>query len=199
MFGLKRAFARKAEPSGETVTARLNARLQPLDRGEYFEHPLGEALRKEGLGEVTGGGTQLADEPAGIAFCDLELQLPELSEAVLAGIIARLDALGAPKGSKLIIEATGREIPFGRFEGLALYLDGTTLPDEVYQSCDINQVIAELGRLMGDKGAFRGYWEGSKDTGLYCYGPSFSEMAAAIAPLLAAYPLCQGARVEQIA
>lgn len=85
---------------------------------EYFEHLLGEALKRDGLGEVAGGGVQLAEEPAGIAFCDLELQLRELSDAVLAGIIERLEALGAPKGSKLITESTGREIPFGRVEGL---------------------------------------------------------------------------------
>lgn len=197
MFNLKRAF--KAAPKGETVTARLNARVQPVDRGEYFEEPLGEMLRKEGFGEVTGGGTQLAEEPAGIAFCDLELSLSDISDAAFAKIVARLEGLGAPKGSKLIVESTGREIPFGKFEGLAVYLNGTDLPDEVYASCDINHVVSELNRLMGPKGSFRGFWEGSRDTSLYCYGPSFPEMAKAIEPLLTSYPLCQKARVEQIA
>jgi hypothetical protein len=198
MFGLKFGAKRQAV-EGEVVTARLNARVQPIDRGEYFEDPLDEALKALSLGAVTGGGTQLAEEPAGIAFCDLEIVVESASETTLQAIIARLEQLGAPKGSKLIIEATGAEIPFGSHEGLAVFLNGADLPDDVYQSCDINHVISELDRLMGAAGKFKGYWEGSKETGLYCYGPSFADMKTAIEPLLSAYPLCRKARVEQIA
>ena len=199
MFGLKRVFAAKAAPSGETVVARLNARVQPIDRGEHFEDPLADTLKAEGLGEVTGGGTQLCGDPGGIAFCDVEILLTEANEAALQRVVARLEELGAPKGSKLIVEATAREIPFGRQEGLALFLNGTDLPDAVYETCALDHVVEELDRLMGPKGKFRGHWQGSRDTGLYCYGPSFTDMQSAIAPLLASYPLCQGARVEQIA
>jgi hypothetical protein len=199
MFNLRRVFAAKPAPAAETVTARLNARLQPIDRGEQFEHPLGEALQSEGLGEVVGGGTQLAGEPAGIEFCDVEIRLKHASEPVLRRVIERLEFLGAPKGSRLIIESSGREIAFGNQEGLALVLNGTDLPAEIYASCDINHVVSELSRLMGEKGSFRGYWEGSKETSLYCYGGSFVEMSKAIEPLLNNYPLCRGAKVEQIA
>ncbi len=201
MFGFK--FGRKQEeetaPEGDYVIARLNARVQPIDRGEYFEDPLQETLQAGDLGEVTGGGTQLADEPAGIAFCDVEIRVNDLGEQTLTAIAQRLEALGAPKGSKLIIDADGREIAFGAHEGLAVFLDGQNLPDNVYAECDVNHVIAELDRLMGEKGAFRGYWQGSAKTGLYCYGASFDAMKDAIAPLLSSYPLCQNAIVEQIA
>lgn len=199
MFNFGRA-AKAEMPAlrGETVTARLNARVQPIARGEYFEDPLAETLESEDLGEVAGGGTQLAGEPYGIEFCDIEIRLNEASAPALARVIARLEALGAPKGSKLIVEATGREVAFGAFEGLAIFMNGVDLPDAVYADCDINHVVAELDRLIG-KGAFRGYWEGARDTVLYCYGPSFADMAMAIAPLLKGYPLCAGARVEQIA
>ena len=54
------------EAERRCITARLNARVQPMDRGTYFEDPLNETLLHANLGEVTGGGTQLADEPAGI-------------------------------------------------------------------------------------------------------------------------------------
>ena len=50
------------------VVARLNARVQPIARGDYFEDPLQDTLEQAGVGEVTGGGTQLADEPAGIGL-----------------------------------------------------------------------------------------------------------------------------------
>lgn len=198
MFGLKFG-AKKTEPDGEFVTARLNARVQPIDRGDYFEDPLHETLKKSNLGSVTGGGTQLAEDPAGIAFCDVEINVHEASEETLQTIADRLEALGAPKGSKLIVENTGREIPFGKQEGIAVYLNGVDLDDEVYASCDFDTVVSELNRMMGDKGAYRGYWQGERETGVYCYGPSYNEMKTAIEPFLNSYPLCQESRVEQIA
>lgn len=198
MFGLK--FGAKKKPiEGEIVIARLNARLQPMQRGEHFEDPLIEVLKDLGVGEVTGGGTQLSGDERGVDFCDIEMALSDTSEAALQSIIAALEELGAPKGSKLIVDASGAERPFGAAEGLALFLNGTDLPDEVYAQCDINHVIAELDRLMDGDGRLQGYWEGDRETALYCYGASFEAMRAAIAPLLEDYPLCQKARVEQIA
>ena len=55
------------------IIAQLNARVQPIDRGDYFEDPLDEVLKSSGLGEVTGGGTQMAAEPDGIEYCDVEI------------------------------------------------------------------------------------------------------------------------------
>jgi hypothetical protein len=198
MFGLKLG-AKKKPVEGEIVIVRLNARLQPVQRGEHFEDPLGEVLADIGVGAVTGGGTQLTGDDRGVDFCDVELSLTDASESALQAIIAALEELGAPKGSKLIVEATGAETPFGAAEGLALFLNGTGLPDEVYAACDVNFVLEEADRLMGEAGKVKGYWEGSMDTALYCYGPSFEAMRAAIEPLLQGYPLCQKARVEQIA
>ncbi len=199
MFGLNFKRKAEAEPEGEFLIARLNARVQPIDRGDYFEDPLDETLNELGLGAVTGGGTQLADEPDGIEFVDLEIVVADTSETTRQAIIARLEEIGAPKGSKLINETTGEEFPFGTHEGMAIFLNGSDLPDSVYAECDINHVIAELDRLMGAKGKFKGYWEGSRETALYCYGPSFDEMRAAVASLLDDYPLCAKARVTQIA
>lgn len=201
MFGIKFGGAKKqAEaPQGEFVTARLNAKVQPIDRGDYYEDPLSDTLKAGGLGEVTGGGTQLTEAPCGIEFCDLEICVTEAGEETLATIIKRLNELGAPKGSRLIIESTGMQIPFGVTEGIAVYLNGSDLADEVYRDCDVNLVIDEFDRLLAGRGAFRGYWEGEKETALFCYGVSYAGMKSALAPFLAEYPLCEGARVEQIA
>ena len=201
MFGINFGGAKKQQPApeGEFVTARLNARLQPMDRGDYFEDPLIEEFEKNKLGDVTGGGTQLADEPAGIEFCDLEIMLHEVNDEALKAITDKLESLGAPKGSKLIVESDGREIPFGTHEGIGIFLNGTDLPDKTYEECDVNHVIDTLNLLMGEKGEFRGHWQGSKETALYCYGPSFEDMREAISGFLSDYPLCKGARVEQIA
>ncbi len=198
MFGLN--FGVKKKPAdGDLVVVRLNARLQPVHRGEHFETPLSEVMAELSLGEVTGGGTQLSGDDAGVSFCDIEVRMPDAGETSLETLIAALEELGAPKGSKLLVGGGDAEKPFGTHEGLALFLNGTQLPDEVYATSDINDVISELDLLMGEKGQFRSYWEGALDTALYCYGPSFAGMREAIDPLLAGHPLCQKARVEQIA
>ena len=199
MFGFRFGAKKKAEPQGEYVIARLNARVQPIDRGDFYEDPLEETLMKLGVGTVTGGGTQLADEPAGIEFCDLEIRLNNADAETLENVVERLEALGAPKGSRLIVESENREIPFGKFEGLAVYLNGVDLDDEVYESCQLDDVIENFNALMGDDGQYRGFWQGSRETGVYCYGASYQAMKEAIAPFLNTYPLCEGARVEQIA
>jgi hypothetical protein len=198
MFGFSFA-AKKKHVAGRLVVVRLNARLQPMHRGEHFEDPLIDIVKELSLGEVTGGGTQLSDDDTGVEFCDIELIMPETSETALGSLIAALEELGAPKGSRLLIGEEGVETPFGTHEGLALFLNGTDLPDEVYKTSDVNHVIAELDRLMGEKGRFMSDWEGARESVLYCYGPSFAAMRAAIEPLLSGYPLCQKARVEQIA
>jgi hypothetical protein len=182
------------------VTARLNARVQPMQRGEFFEDPLAETLSDRGIGEVEGGGSQLAEEPVGIEFCDVEIRLPAFSTEAVGAIVARLNELGAPKGSKLLFSDAARApMDFGVTEGLAVYLNGTDLPMAVYQNSDINHVIQECVRLMDGRGDWRGYWEGARETSLYFYGESYDGMMAAIAPFVAAYPLFQMARFERIA
>jgi hypothetical protein len=192
MLGLK-----KKKKLSVCVTAQMNARLQPMHRG-HFADALHETLEQRQIGEVTGGGTQLAEEPAGIAYCDIEIYLTDDRQTTLDAVAEELNKLGAPKGSKLIL-SNGRQIPFGVHDGLALFLNGMDLPDEVYANSDINHVIDECERLMAGGGRMLSYWEGSRDTALYFYGASFEQMKAAIAPFVASYPLCQKSRIEQIA
>jgi len=179
------------------VIARLNNRAQPIDRGELFEDPLSEVFEEAGTGEVTGGGTQLSVEGE-VAFCDVEIALPTASDEVLSNVAKALETCGAAKGSKLLV-GDGREVPFGILEGLGLYLNGTDLPAEVYQSSDVNFVYDEVNRLVEGLGEIQTYWQGSRETALYVYGASFSEMNSRLAPLLSTYPLCQKCRVVQIA
>lgn len=187
------------ETANETmVIARLNARVQPVDRGDYFEDPLDDALREAGIGEVTGGGTQLAEEPDGIEFCELEIMVADPSEETLGKITQTLEDLGAPKGSLLQMEGKP-DRSFGTHEGFGIFLNGTDLPDEVYANTDVNDVIEKLEACMGDGGAFRGYWQGSQETALYFYGESFEHMKSATADYVAKTPLCERSRIVQIA
>jgi hypothetical protein len=179
--------------------ARLNARILPLDRGEKYEEPLEEALAKHGLGEVTGGGTMHA-ESGEIDFCGIDIDLTDISKGV-PFVCDFLSQCGAPKGSKLEFESDGKktEVPFGTAEGIAVYLNGTDLPDEVYRDCDVNFVYSEINRLLGERGAIQGYWQGPTETALYLYGNLANEMRGLIAGFIAQYPLCQRARIVQIA
>lgn len=193
-------FSRKKPPQNNAmIIARLNARVQPVDRGEYFEDPLDEVLKSSNIGEVTGGGTQLADEPDGIEFCDVEIMAVDLSEETIALVVETLEKLGAPKGSRLLLDGQDDEVPFGKLEGLGLFLNGTDLPAEVYAASDVNQIIAECERLMQGIGSFRGHWEGSKETALYFYGTTFTEMEAAISEFIVNDPGCALSRIVQIA
>lgn len=191
-------FRRKVAVKNPIVVAHLNVRSQPLQRGEFFEDPLDELLAKEGMGSVLGGGTELADEPAGISSCDIEISLIDTDLAAIQKVILMLEKLGAPKGSEL--RTQGREpIPFGMMEGLAVFLNGTDLPGEVYESADVNATLSGLSDAMIGKGMLLGHWEGSRETALYFYGTSFDVMKEAALTYMVRDPLCGKCRFEQIA
>lgn len=178
--------------------AKLNARVMPLDRGDRYEDPLQAALDVNGYAEVTGGGT-IQRKDGEIEFCGIDIDLIDVEKAPQF-ICKCLTECGAPKGSVLEFELNGEEckIPFGEFEGLAIYFNGTDLPKEVYATCDINYVCSEINRLLGDRGEIQGDWQGPKETALYLYGQSADEMKKLIAPLMSEYALCQKARYEVI-
>lgn len=192
---LGRFFSKKPEASGTLVIVRLNDRIQPIDRGERYEDPLQELLAKNAWGEVSGGGSQLSEDGE-ILFCDIELQLSETTPDVLHAITDKLESLGAPVGSRVMSEP---ELPFGRGEGLAIYLNGTDLPDETYRDCDADFVFSEFNRLLSGIGSVHSHWQGPTETALYVYGRTASEMRAALQPFLESYPLCNRARVVPIA
>lgn len=198
LFGGGAKSADQPEPAGDLVIARLNARAQPLDRGDLYEDPLDDVLQAKKLGQVTGGGTQLT-ETGEIAFCDVEIVLAQASDGALDEVRKCLEAQGAPKGSSLMIEDREDEIAFGVNEGLAVYLNGTDLPDEVYADCDVNHIYSEFDRLLGAAGKVHSYWNGPTETALYLYGPSHDAMVDSIKPFVESYPLCQKARLEKIA
>jgi hypothetical protein len=195
-------FFKKKEPKNEApsriIVAQLNARIQPMHRGEFFEDPLGEELQRASIGEVTGGGT-MQNQNGEIASCDIEIELAKPNPQAADKIIEILERLGAPKGSKLKIEAENRDVPFGTTEGLAVYLNGTDLPDDVYETCDSNFVYSEFDRLLGGEGRILSYWQGPTETAFYLYGNSFEQMKAKLSEFIATYPLCQKCRIEKIA
>lgn len=185
--------------TNEFITVQLNDKIMPLDRGDFYEEPLNEFLQKYGYGEVSGGGT-MQSETGEIIFCDIEIMVykNQSCEQIANGIIPFLEAKGVPKGSAVTIEES-KEIPFGKAEGLAIYLDGINLADNVYNECDPDYVMQELSMLTGNSGNIQRYWQGETETAFYFYGKSYDKMKAAITEFVSSYPLCKGARVVQIA
>lgn len=183
--------------AGISLTAELNAKIQPIDRGDLFEDPLQEALEKAGYGEVDGGGTMLDNDE--IKYCDISVRLRTSAPEAVQFVIDKLEELGAPKGSRLHIGGDGQIVLFGKSEGLAVYLNGTDLPDDVYSECDANFVYNEFDRLLEGEGRILGHWNGPAETALYMYGGSFKEMKRRLTPFIESYALCQKCRIVQIA
>ncbi len=175
------------------VLARVYEHIEPIDRGERYEDPLQAALEQAEIGRVTGGGSQL-NELGGIAYADVEIELANLDEA-LRVVTNALEKAGAPQGSELRDAADDRILrQFGTQQCMAIFLDGTTLPDEVYADLDFEAVVAEIGAAAGD-GSYRGLWQGSEETGVFFFGPDAEAMFARVEPVLRRLPIGQNARV----
>ncbi|HEY4185476.1 MAG TPA: hypothetical protein VGP07_10425 [Polyangia bacterium] len=191
-------FKKKEHPPAHFLVAQLNARLQPMHRAERFEEGLDDKLLKTKLGEISGGGT-MQSQTGEVEYCDIEIKLNLSSPETERLVIDTLEALGAPKGSKLRIAADERVIPFGVNEGLAVYLNGTDLPPETYKKYTLEMLEGELDRVLEDHGHVFSVWRGPTETALYLYGPSFAEMTKLLEPFLGGHPLCERYRLEQIA
>jgi hypothetical protein len=82
-------------------------------------------------------------------------------------------------------------------ECVAVFLDGLTLPADVYETCSVNVTIANLQASLapGELGGLRSYWEGSEETALFFYGEDAEAVATAFRPVLAKDALAQNARL----
>ncbi|GIF76760.1 hypothetical protein [Asanoa siamensis] len=172
----------------------LNARLRPTDRGERYEDALAAALDERRIRhDFTGGGTLLSPdrEPT---YCDITLTIRGDVEAAVALAVATLEKAGAPKGSRIQVEESDTR-EFGTTEGVAVYLNGTDLPDEVYENNDVNELIARLLGRLGTDGHMQSWWQGPRETALYLYGPSAPRIEALSRELLADFPLAQRCRI----
>lgn len=180
------------------VTVTLNARIEPVRRAD-LEDAFDEVMK--GMGKnihVAGGGTLLS-ENGELKECDIEIAMSDASDENLSLIIQLFSSMLAPKGSHLFIHGEDARIDFGHDEGLAIYFNGTELADEVYENGDINDVFDILDEAVEDIGSIHGVWDGPTETAFYFYGSSFTEMEAVLKPHLDTIPLCQKARVVQIA
>ncbi|HEX5220677.1 MAG TPA: hypothetical protein VFZ59_13985 [Verrucomicrobiae bacterium] len=90
------------------VFAKIMDPIDPLVRGEKYEDPLQATLEQKGLGEITGGGTQM-DKNKRIEWIGIDMQIANLDTA-LELVRERLLELGAPKGSVLEFKRGNQEL-----------------------------------------------------------------------------------------
>ena len=179
------------------VLARITEHVEPLERGGRYEDPLTAYLTEHGLGEVTGGGSQL-NANGEIEFADVELELVNLDDAI-AELIQQLEAMGAPFGSSIrfAAEAGRQPIPFGKYEQLTIYLDGTGLPPTVYESLDFDRFYRELGEAAGREaeGQARSVWTGPTETAVHLAGPNADALEQVVNAMWNTAPILQNARL----
>jgi hypothetical protein len=181
---------------GYFVTARIWEPVHQMARSMRYESPLFVALNQYRCGSVIDVSTCMSRELE-VEYVDINLDLDDLEESVDV-VKSVLVKAGAPAGSELRFTGDGGEviIGFGNMEGLAVYLDGVNLPDDIYRLCNINE-LADLIKdaLAASGGEIRGSWVGPNETSIYMYGPDAEAMYTALEPIMTAYPLCNNARV----
>lgn len=178
------------------VYAKMWEAIQPIARGERYGDPVHDALEAAGLGEVSGGGSSF-DAEHGIVYVGIDIDLASLAGLELVKRV--LEDAGAPKGSELQFEQDGesRAIPFGVTERVTVWLDGITLPDEVYEDFSTDDLADQIEAAMAfdTRAEIRGSWQGPRETSLYIHGTDAERLFSALEPVLLASPACQNARV----
>lgn len=173
------------------LIARLYESIQPIDRGDRYEDPLDAALNARQVGTVTGGGSQLSEDGT-IEFAEIEIELTNFDDG-LGVVVEALEQAGAPELSEIWQgDAVIRQ--FGTNQCVAVYLDGVSLPDEVYAELDFDAVVEALTNAAGPQ-SYHGVAQGAEETGLFFFGPDAEEVFGRIEPVLRGLPIGQNARV----
>jgi hypothetical protein len=121
---------------------------------------------------------QIADVIAAARGVDRKQVLQEIEAAFFAEIEEPTEAHGAE-------------------QAVLVYLDGRTLPPEVYEEYDVGGLEDQLRPLLEQTGAgdYDGDEFGPGEVTLFMYGPDAEALFRVIEPVLLAHPLCQNARV----
>lgn len=182
------------------IVIQINDKVSPADKRTLYLLPLNDFLTTKNYGEISGGGI-LKEEPGEIIFCDIHVKFyqEEITDNSLKDIMSYLEDCGAPKGSKIIIEKTHQEIPFGKNEGIAIYLDGENTEEKNQESYNVDFVQSEISRRTNTSQSTERFWKGNSTTGLYFYGQSYEKMKDEVSHFMSSYPLYKSARIAQIA
>lgn len=136
----KAFFAKKS-----TIILQLNARLQPIHRGD-LEDAIFEKLGASIPSLTVVGGGSAVDKDGRITSCGVELMLLRSSlEQALTELASALVELGVPRGS-LLVTPPKRKISVGQAEGLAVTFPRISKVD--FEDARALQHNEELDRAM---------------------------------------------------
>jgi len=91
-------FAEAASGRGEFFFyVRIPENLQPIARGDRYEDSLQDALAAQGIGEVTGGGSQLGEGDS-VEYCGIDVVV-RARDSGLELIRSVMRKLGAPRAT----------------------------------------------------------------------------------------------------
>ena len=86
------------------VYIKIPEDIGPIARGEKYEDPLEEQLSLNGLGEVSGGGSELGaervDGTLSVAFSGIDIDVTDLQKALVL-LRSELRTLNAPCGTEI--------------------------------------------------------------------------------------------------
>lgn len=189
---------------GGKVIIFLNARLNTNDCNQLKDVCFRFIQQENKTMELTQADVVSNDlgEPTG---CEFHFTVDNLDDQHINFIIQIFTSTLAPKGSKISIFENStndcKQAFFGNQEGLAVYLNGTDLPNEVYKTHSALAVFKECDRILQAQNAGHvcSFWQGPTETALYMYGDNFTVLQESIEPFMTSYPLCQKSRIETIA
>lgn len=177
------------------VTVRIPARLTPDRRDELIVGPLGVLVEHVSASSRIASVETVASavgEPMELVI-GLDVHLPDAEQLIAA--VLDLEA-GMPRGST--VEINDKAATFGELEGLALYLNGTDLPDEVYATSDLAAIVGDLRASLEGVGEIWAVWQGPTETALYVYGRDAAAIEAALVEQQPRIPLMQGCRMVEL-
>jgi hypothetical protein len=102
-----------ASPKAQFVFVRVPEQVQPVERGAKYEDPLNAVLKREGVGEVSGGGSQLSAPDSNgkktIEWVGIDVDLSDFEKGM--PILKReLLRLGAPPETILEYKRNGKKL-----------------------------------------------------------------------------------------
>jgi len=196
MFGFLRRRPDPAPDPGPAipVTAHVTSHVEPVFRAALYERPLAAALGARGV--LSGGGSMFG-EGGEILYINIELRLASLSDEVLDLVVDTLERAEAPAGSFLSTGEATVLRRFGKAQVVALDIDARHLPRAVYETCTVDELVAEIAPLMAGKGVYQGLHLTRERGILYFHGRDVAGMETAIRTVAADHPLCQGAALRR--
>ncbi|RKR74663.1 hypothetical protein [Frondihabitans australicus] len=202
-MGFFRWLRRAATERAAVIDVHLNARLQPMHRGDRFEDPVVAALESAGLRSgVLDAGTAFT-RGMRIVSCDVSFGVPiDQADEGLFQIKKALRAIGTPRGSTITMYSNELD-PIGSLYGVALrvpLVDAVDFTDDrnIEHNRELDALMIRIDSALGDDGSVWS-WHVHRGSDVFVYGDSRGRLHEVLESLIASDPLLAGATLTDVA